>query len=56
MAIVAGQIAPGADSSDFSHALSMTDLAGGPERSMAESARWLCRAGALLSETVSLPT
>ncbi|WP_440710803.1 glycerate kinase [Herbiconiux sp. YIM B11900] len=49
-AVVAGRIAPDADSSGFAHALSLTELAGSPQQSMAEPARWLRRAGALLAE------
>ncbi|WP_291050472.1 glycerate kinase [Herbiconiux sp.] len=52
-AVVAGRIAPGADSSGFAHALSLTELAGSPQQSMAEPARWLRRAGALLAEATT---
>ncbi|MDZ8201051.1 glycerate kinase [Microbacterium sp. SSW1-59] len=47
--LVAGRIAPDADTRAFAAAASLTDLAGSPEAAMADPARWLTRAGAILA-------
>jgi glycerate 2-kinase len=44
-ALVAGRITADADTSAFAASVSLTDLAGSPERAMAEPARWLRDAG-----------
>ncbi|MDJ1114293.1 glycerate kinase [Microbacterium dauci] len=45
VALVAGRIAPDADVSAFAHAVSLTDLAGAAEASLADPVRWLRAAG-----------
>jgi len=45
VALVAGRITADADTSAFAASVSLTDLAGTPERAMAEPARWLRDAG-----------
>ncbi len=49
VALVAGRIAADADTSAFAAAISLTELAGGPQASLAEPARWLRAAGAALA-------
>ena len=41
VALIAGRIAPGADTSAFAASLSLADLAGSPAASLADPARWL---------------
>jgi glycerate kinase len=48
-ALVAGRIAPDADTGAFAALASLTDLAGSPEAAQREPARWLREAGALLA-------
>lgn len=48
VALVAGRIAPGADTSAFARAVSLTQLAGSAESALADPRRWLAAAGALL--------
>ncbi|MCC2028116.1 glycerate kinase [Microbacterium sp. YMB-B2] len=48
-AVVAGRIAPEADTGLFAAAVSLTDLAGSAEESLGEPARWLRAAGADLA-------
>lgn len=50
--LVAGRIAPGADTSAFAASASLTDLAGSPAAAMADPARWLHAAGAALARTL----
>ena len=47
--LVAGRIAPDADTTAFAASASLTDLAGSPEAAMAEPATWLTHAGAALA-------
>lgn len=49
VALVAGRIAPDADTAALAASLSLTDLAGSPEASLADPARWLHAAGAALA-------
>ncbi|MDL5485484.1 glycerate kinase [Microbacterium wangruii] len=49
VALVAGRIAADADAGAFAASVSLTDLAGSPEASFAEPARWLRAAGAALA-------
>ena len=49
VALVAGRIATDADTSGFAATASLTDLAGSGEAAMADPARWLDEAGALLA-------
>ncbi len=49
VALVAGRIAADADTSAFAASVSLTDLAGSPEASLADPARWLRAAGAALA-------
>jgi glycerate kinase len=49
VALVAGRITADADTSAFAAAISLTELAGSPERSLAAPARWLEAAGAELA-------
>ncbi|MDO9396347.1 MAG: glycerate kinase [Herbiconiux sp.] len=51
-AVVAGRIAPGADPTVFFAAVSLTELAGSPEASLADPRGWLRTAGALLARTL----
>lgn len=51
-ALVAGRIAPDAETAAFAASVSLTDLAGSPEASLADPARWLRAAGADLAATV----
>lgn len=48
-ALVAGRIDPDADTSAFAWTVSLTDLAGSPEASIADPARWLREAGRRLA-------
>lgn len=48
-ALVAGRIAPDAETAAFAASVSLTGLAGSPEASIAEPARWLRAAGAALA-------
>jgi glycerate 2-kinase len=50
--LVAGRIAPDADTSAFAATASLTDLAGSPQASMSAPARWLTEAGAALARTL----
>ena len=52
VALAAGRIAPDADTSAFTAAASLTDLAGSSAAALAEPARWLHAAGAALARTV----
>ncbi|HYJ50753.1 MAG TPA: glycerate kinase, partial [Microbacterium sp.] len=45
VALVAGRITADADTSAFAASLSLTELAGSPQRAMAETASWLRNAG-----------
>lgn len=47
--LVAGRITPDADTSAFAASVSLTDLAGSAEASLADPARWLRAAGAALA-------
>lgn len=47
--LVAGRVAPDADTSAFARALSLTELAGSPAAAMADPSRWLRAAGAALA-------
>jgi glycerate kinase len=49
VALVAGRIAPDADAARFAASVSLTVLAGSAEAAMADPARWLREAGALLA-------
>jgi glycerate kinase len=49
VALVAGRIAPDAVTDAFTHAISLTELAGGAAASLADPARWLGEAGATLA-------
>lgn len=49
VALVAGRIAPDADTAAFAASVSLTDLAGSAEASLADPARWLHAAGAALA-------
>jgi glycerate kinase len=49
VAVVAGRVDAG-DDLPVARAVSLTDLAGSPEASMADPARWLTAAGELLAE------
>jgi glycerate kinase len=49
VALVAGRIAPDADTSAFAASVSLTELAGGGEAAMSAPARWLREAGAVLA-------
>ncbi|MCR2825753.1 glycerate kinase [Microbacterium sp. zg.Y909] len=49
VALVAGRIAADADTSAYAASVSLTALAGSPEASLAEPARWLRAAGAALA-------
>ncbi len=49
VALVAGRIAGDADVSAFTASVSLTDLAGSPEASLADPVRWLRAAGAALA-------
>lgn len=49
VALIAGRIAPDADTSPFAACLSLTDLAGGTAAALADPIRWLRRAGAELA-------
>ncbi|MFG6402123.1 glycerate kinase [Microbacterium sp. P04] len=49
VALVAGRIAPGAETSPFLATVSLTTLAGSAQEAMAEPARWLRAAGAALA-------
>lgn len=49
VALVAGRIAPDAETAAFATSVSLTRLAGSPEASIAEPARWLRAAGAALA-------
>ena len=49
VALVAGRIAPEADTSGFAASVSLTDLAGSGTAAMADPARWLHDAGAALA-------
>lgn len=51
-ALVAGRIAADADRAAFAASVSLTDLAGSPEASLADPARWLRAAGTALASTV----
>jgi glycerate kinase len=51
-ALVAGRIAPDADTSAFAAAVSLTELAGSGEAALAAPAPWLREAGAMLARTV----
>lgn len=53
VALVAGRIDAAADTSRFSAALSLTDLAGSGQASLADPARWLHVAGAELARSLS---
>lgn len=50
-ALVAGRIAPDADTSAFAASVSLTELAGSPESALAEPACWLRAAGERLART-----
>lgn len=57
IALVAGRIAPDADTSAFTTAISLTDLAGSSDAALADPARWLRTAGRALAERIgSLPS
>jgi glycerate kinase len=47
--LVAGRIAPDADTSAFAACVSLSDLAGGAERALVDPARWLAEAAARLA-------
>ncbi|GAA3640203.1 hypothetical protein GCM10022200_24790 [Microbacterium awajiense] len=47
--VVAGRIAPDADTAAFAASLSLSELAGSDEGAMADPARWLREAGAALA-------
>ena len=49
VALVAGRIAPDADTAAFTASVSLTELAGGGEAAMNAPARWLREAGAVLA-------
>ena len=49
VALVAGRIAPEADTAAFAASVSLTELAGSPAASLADPARWLRAAGAALA-------
>lgn len=49
VALVAGRVADGADTTAFSHVVSLSDLAGSVDRATAEPARWLRAAGRALA-------
>jgi glycerate kinase len=49
VALVAGRIAPDADTSTFAAAVSLSELAGGAEAAMSAPGRWLREAGAVLA-------
>lgn len=51
--LVAGRIASDADTSAFAAKASLTDLAGSPQASMSDPARWLTEAGAALARALS---
>ncbi|KAA9089643.1 glycerate kinase [Microbacterium radiodurans] len=53
-ALVAGRIASDADVSAFAASASLTGLAGSPQASLAEPARWLRAAGTALAESSAL--
>jgi glycerate kinase len=55
VALVAGRIAPDADTSAFAGCVSLSDLAGGGAAAMADPARWLRMAGAELARTFVRP-
>lgn len=48
-AVVAGRIAPEADTTPFAASVSLTELAGSPASALAEPTRWLREAGAALA-------
>ncbi|MGZ8804143.1 MAG: glycerate kinase, partial [Microbacterium sp.] len=52
VALVAGRIAPDADTSAFAASVSLTDLAGSAEAAMTDPARWLREAGAALARAL----
>ncbi|GAA1973723.1 glycerate kinase [Microbacterium pumilum] len=53
VALVAGRIAPDADTSGFAASVSLTDLAGSSAAAMADPARWLREAGSALARSLS---
>lgn len=53
IALVAGRIAPDADTSAFATVVSLVDLAGSAAAAMADPQRWLHTAGALLAERLA---
>ena len=53
VALVAGRITPDADTSAFAASVSLTDLAGSGAAAMADPARWLREAGAVLARQLS---
>ena len=52
VALVAGRIAPDADTSAFAGTVSLTDLAGSGAAAMADPAKWLTEAGARLAASL----
>jgi glycerate kinase len=52
VALVAGRIAPDADTAGFAASFSLTELAGSAESALADPARWLCEAGRRLARSV----
>lgn len=53
VALVAGRIAPDADTSAFAASVSLTELAGSRAAAIADPARWLREAGAALARTLA---
>jgi glycerate kinase len=51
VALVAGRIAPDADTTGYAAAVSLTELAGDAAASFADPARWLTHAGSVLAAT-----
>lgn len=56
VALVAGRIAPDADTSGFAASVSLTDLAGGSTAAMADTVRWLREAAAALARRLDART
>jgi len=49
VALVAGRVAPDADTSAFAHVISLTELAGSPDAALADPERWLTEAATVLA-------
>lgn len=55
VALVAGRIAPDADTSAFTTTIALVDLAGSPAAALADPVRWLRAAGRVLAERLGSP-